>query len=159
MLDPNSALRILEDVQIIDGKVVDCKSAVPRETMSHKPLPHLSSKKIFVGGLPHDIQDDEFKEFFGQYGEIDDSVVIYDRESGKARGFGFVTYKYQESLELCLAQPGRQIIRGKWVEVKRATPREQMRPSQYFTPPYGVEDDKLDYPYNSLINDVLREDV
>eukprot|EP00359_Climacostomum_virens_P001324 CAMPEP_0204899112 /NCGR_PEP_ID=MMETSP1397-20131031/1666_1 /ASSEMBLY_ACC=CAM_ASM_000891 /TAXON_ID=49980 /ORGANISM="Climacostomum Climacostomum virens, Strain Stock W-24" /LENGTH=159 /DNA_ID=CAMNT_0052067029 /DNA_START=372 /DNA_END=851 /DNA_ORIENTATION=+ len=158
MLEPNATQRILEDVQIIDGKVVDCKSAVPRESMAQKPFPQQSSKKMFVGGLPQDITEAEFKEFFGQYGEIEDSVVIYDRETGRARGFGFVTFARQESLDACISQPGKHIIRGKWVEVKRATPKEQMRPNQFFTAPYVVEEEKLDYPYSSLIYDVLRED-
>jgi hypothetical protein len=38
MLDPKAALEILRDTQVIDGKVVDCKSAVPRETLATKPL-------------------------------------------------------------------------------------------------------------------------
>lgn len=159
MLDPSSAMRILADVQIIEGKVVDCKAAVPRQVIAHSVPPQLGSRKVFVGGLPQDITDVEFKEFFSQYGDIEDSVVIYDRETGRARGFGFVTYRRQESLEQCLSDPGRQVIKGKWVEVKRATPREEMQPSQYFTPPYVMDEDKLEYPHSSLINDVLRDDI
>jgi RNA-binding protein Musashi len=173
MLDPQAALEILRDTQVIDGKVVDCKSAVPRESLATKPLlvqparveeadyrvarSLQGCKKLFVGGLPQPITDFEFKEFFAQFGEIEDSVVLYDRETGKARGFGFVTFRRAESLDLCLLHPEANIIKGKWVEVKRATPREQMQPSQFFMPPYGT-DDRLDYPYSSLINEVLRED-
>lgn len=48
---------------------------------------------MFVGGLPHNLSDEEFKEYFAQYGEIEDSAILKDKRTGKPRGFGFVTYK------------------------------------------------------------------
>ena len=44
--------------------------------------------------------EDEFREFFEQFGEIVDSVVMFDRETQRSRGFGFVTYKDAVSLFL-----------------------------------------------------------
>lgn len=49
-------------------------------------------KKIFVGGLAHSVNDDAMKEFFGKYGTVLDATVMYDRNTGKSRGFGFVTF-------------------------------------------------------------------
>lgn len=47
--------------------------------------------KIFVGGLKYSSKDDVLKEYFSQFGEIEEAVVIYDRESGLSKGYGFVS--------------------------------------------------------------------
>jgi RNA-binding protein Musashi len=48
--------------------------------------------KIFVGGLPHNLDKEEFREYFEEFGEISDCVIMLDRETQKPRGFGFITY-------------------------------------------------------------------
>jgi RNA recognition motif-containing protein len=45
------------------------------------------------------LNDDEFKEFFIKFGEIEDSAILRDKRTGKPRGFGFVTYKEIETVE------------------------------------------------------------
>lgn len=50
------------------------------------------SKKLFVGGLSWDTNNQGLREAFEAYGEVDDAVVISDRETGRSRGFGFVTF-------------------------------------------------------------------
>lgn len=82
-----------------------------------------NSKKIFVGGLPHGLTETEFKQYFVKYGEIEDCVVMYDRNTGKPRGFGFITYKDEQSIDLVLQQKFQHKIRNKWIECKRATPK------------------------------------
>ena len=47
--------------------------------------------KIFVGGLPYHTTDDTLRRFFEQFGEIDEAVVITDRQTGKSKGYGFVS--------------------------------------------------------------------
>lgn len=47
--------------------------------------------KMYVGNLPYSTTDDELRELFGEYGAVEDAVVIRDRETGRSRGFGFVT--------------------------------------------------------------------
>jgi len=84
--------------------------------------------KIFVGGLPQNCSDEVLTNYFMQYGTITDSVVMKDRETGNSRGFGFVTYEGASSVEMVIAQYDDHRIENKWVEVKRATPRDQMPP-------------------------------
>lgn len=48
--------------------------------------------KIFVGGLPYHTTDASLREHFQVYGEIEEAVVITDRQTGKSRGYGFVSY-------------------------------------------------------------------
>ncbi|XP_042868228.1 RNA-binding protein 38-like [Penaeus japonicus] len=45
--------------------------------------------KIFVGGLPYHTTDKSLREHFEVYGEIEEAVVITDRQTGKSRGYGF----------------------------------------------------------------------
>ena len=47
--------------------------------------------KIFVGGLPYHTGDESLKEHFQAYGEIEEAVVITDRQTGKSKGYGFVS--------------------------------------------------------------------
>jgi RNA recognition motif-containing protein len=67
MRDPNLVIAIINSEQFIDGKRVDCKDAVPRDNNTPQfqaPENHFRTKKVFVGGLPPDITDDEFRSFF-----------------------------------------------------------------------------------------------
>lgn len=47
--------------------------------------------KIFVGGLPYHTTDSSLRKYFEVFGEIDEAVVITDRQTGKSRGYGFVS--------------------------------------------------------------------
>lgn len=47
--------------------------------------------KIFVGGLPYHTNDASLRKYFEAFGEIDEAVVITDRQTGKSRGYGFVS--------------------------------------------------------------------
>ena len=53
--------------------------------------------KIFVGGLPYHTTDQSLREFFEQFGDIEEAVVITDRQTGKSRGYGFVSIILQLS--------------------------------------------------------------
>jgi hypothetical protein len=47
--------------------------------------------KLFVGGLPYHTTDKSLRDHFAVYGDIEEAVVITDRQSGKSRGYGFVS--------------------------------------------------------------------
>ncbi|CAG9325032.1 HNRNPA1_2 [Blepharisma stoltei] len=135
MHSSQSADMILVEDQIIDGKKVDCKLAVPREQNAPPPVPdNLSSqrtKKMFVGGLPPDVTEDIFRAFFQQFGPIEDSVVMFDRETGSPRGFGFITFISEDSVERVLENYEHNYINGKWIECKKATPRYNQPDERY----------------------------
>lgn len=67
------------------------------------------SSKIFVGGLPWATTEDGLREAFGGYGEITEATVILDRETGRSRGFGFVTYAEESSAQSALEMNGREL--------------------------------------------------
>jgi len=53
--------------------------------------------KIFVGGLPYHTTDDGLRQYFQQFGGIDEAVVITDRQTNKSRGYGFVSKRFFQS--------------------------------------------------------------
>jgi len=67
------------------------------------------ANKIFVGGLPWATTDDGLREAFGGYGEITEATVIQDRETGRSRGFGFITYAEESSAQSALEMNGREL--------------------------------------------------
>ena len=80
-------------------------------------------RKVFIGGLSYKTDDDTLKNYFAKYGKLVDYVVMKDGQSGRSRGFGFVTYSHSYMVdELMKNRP--HIIDGRQVEPKRATPRE-----------------------------------
>lgn len=52
--------------------------------------------KLFVGGLPYHTTDETLRAFFLQYGDIEEAVVIYDRNTGKSKGYGFVSAEFTQ---------------------------------------------------------------
>ena len=51
-----------------------------------------SVKKIFIGGIGADTEEAHLQEYFSRYGNIESVAIVTDKETGKSRGFGFVTF-------------------------------------------------------------------
>ncbi|XP_052250473.1 RNA-binding protein 38-like isoform X2 [Dreissena polymorpha] len=75
--------------------------------------------KIFVGGLPYHTTDKSLREFFDKFGDIEEAVVITDRQTGKSRGYGFVTMATREAAEKACKDPN-PIIDGRKANVNLA---------------------------------------
>ncbi|XP_051128802.1 heterogeneous nuclear ribonucleoprotein 1-like isoform X2 [Andrographis paniculata] len=130
--DASVAERVVKERHVIDGKVVEAKKAIPRDnhlsfnknidSSEGTPSPP-RRKKVFVGGLPSSITENDFKRYFEQFGTITDIVVMYDHNTQRPRGFGFITYDSGEAVDRVLLQPFHE-LHGKRVEVKRAVPKE-----------------------------------
>jgi len=61
------------------------------ETMYPSIQKDTTFTKIFVGGLPYHTTDASLRKYFETFGDIDEAVVITDRQTGKSRGYGFVS--------------------------------------------------------------------
>jgi len=120
----------------LDGRKIEAKRAIPKRDMEKL------SKKLFVGGIPISLTQADFRKFFETFGTVAEAQVMTERESGRSRGFGFVTFHEDEAVEKVLAKT--HSIQGKPVEVKRAEPKkvERTRPiilpvPAYFPTPAG----------------------
>ncbi|XP_024983859.1 heterogeneous nuclear ribonucleoprotein 1-like isoform X1 [Cynara cardunculus var. scolymus] len=130
--DPAVAERVVKEKHMIDGRTVEAKKAVPRDdqqilnrsngSIQGSPGP-TRTKKIFVGGLASSVTESDFKNYFDQFGIITDVVVMYDHNTQRPRGFGFITYDSEESVDKALLRTFHE-LNGKMVEVKRAVPKE-----------------------------------
>jgi len=92
--------------------------------------------KIFVGGIHLETTKADLEECFGKYGSIVDATVMVDRESGRSRGFGFVTFQSEESVDRLLQFDHE--IRGRKVVCKKAVPREEVTELPNLRVPRGV---------------------
>ncbi|XP_059152902.1 uncharacterized protein LOC131938764 isoform X2 [Physella acuta] len=78
--------------------------------------------KIFVGGLSWDTDKDALQSYFSQYGEVTDCVVMNNPQTGKSRGFGFVTFKDPSAVDVILAT-SKHTIDGRNVDAKACSAR------------------------------------
>lgn len=143
---------VLAEDQVIDGRTIDAKPAVPQgeapPARLPEPQPTSSAStprpitdapdqptagssgpacdKVFVGGLAQTTTDEKVREYFSRYGTIIDCVVMKDRESNRSRGFGFVQFDCTPPVDQIMAEYHDHHIDGKWIEVKKAIPQDRM---------------------------------
>nr|ACI67551.1 Heterogeneous nuclear ribonucleoprotein A0 [Salmo salar] len=110
---------------VVDGTNVELKRAVAREDAG-KPEALAKVKKIFIGGLKDDIEDEHLNEYFSQFGEIEKAEVIAEKETGKKRGFGFVHFTDNDSADKAVVLKFHN-INGHKVEVKKALTKQEMQ--------------------------------
>ncbi|HEY1991594.1 MAG TPA: RNA-binding protein [Gammaproteobacteria bacterium] len=81
--------------------------------------------KLYVGNLPFSVDETQLRGIFSQYGEISELALIMDRDTGRPKGFGFITFATQQGAEKALEQNGKD-VGGRALRVNIATdkPRE-----------------------------------
>ena len=80
------------------------------------------SKKLYIGNLAFGVTQEALKEAFAPIGEIEEVVLVSDRETGRSRGFGFVTYKNDEDGDKAIAEMNGKEIEGRAIKVSEARP-------------------------------------
>ena len=83
------------------------------------------SKKLFVGGLSWGTTDATLRSAFEPFGEVTEARVIMDRETGRSRGFGFVTFENNEAGTQAVAKMDGANLDGRTVRVNEAQDRER----------------------------------
>ncbi len=83
------------------------------------------SKKLFVGSLSWDTNDEGLRNAFGVHGEISEAVVITDRDTGRSRGFGFVTFDDDEAADKAVAALNGTELDGRTIRVDVAQAKQR----------------------------------
>ncbi|KAL0342431.1 UNVERIFIED_CONTAM: Glycine-rich RNA-binding protein 3, mitochondrial [Sesamum calycinum] len=101
---------------------------INQEISSSKPsifqaIRYMSSSKLFIGGLSYSTDDASLSEAFNKYGEVAEARVIVDRETGRSRGFGFVTYSSVEEASAAIQALDQQELHGRRIRVDYANDR------------------------------------
>jgi len=88
------------------------------------PPAHVATQnRVFVGGLPQTCDDAKLHTFFSQFGPLTDAKVMFDRSTGRSRGFGYVSFLEIAGMEAALSNVGNNMIDDKRIEVKRCEER------------------------------------
>ncbi|KAI7795431.1 heterogeneous nuclear ribonucleoprotein A1 [Triplophysa rosa] len=108
----------------VDGRAVEPKRAVSREDSS-RPGAHSTVKKIFVGGIKEDTDEEHLREYFCQFGKIEEVNIMTEKNSDKRRGFAFITFDDHDSVDRIVIQK-YHTVNGHNCEVRKALSREEM---------------------------------
>ncbi|MBA0555566.1 hypothetical protein Golob_025738, partial [Gossypium lobatum] len=134
--DPSVLDTVLQEKHTIDGRTVEAKRALSREEQQTSARSgnfnqgrnsggggNIRTKKIFVGGLPPTLTEDGFRQYFEAYGHVTDVVIMYDQNTQRPRGFGFISFDTEDAVDRVLHKSFHD-LNGKQVEVKRALPKD-----------------------------------
>ena len=78
------------------------------------------AKKLFVGGISWNTGDAELRQAFEAFGEVTEATVVTDRQTGRSRGFGFVSFADDESATKALSELDGAELDGRNIRVNEA---------------------------------------
>ncbi|MCP4604951.1 MAG: RNA-binding protein [Proteobacteria bacterium] len=81
------------------------------------------SKKLFVGGLSWDTDENGFRAAFDRFGNIEEAKIITDRNTGRSRGFGFVTFDDDGSAKSAISEMDGTMLDNRSIKVDEAQER------------------------------------
>ena len=83
------------------------------------------SNKLFVGNLSFDTTETQLREAFSAHGVVAEVNLMMDRETGRPRGFGFITMNTAEEAQAAIAGLSGKSVDGRELTVNVARPREE----------------------------------
>lgn len=83
------------------------------------------AKKLYVGNLSYDTNQDGLNKAFAEFGTVSSAVVITDRDSGRSKGFGFVEFEDDAAADAAIAGMDGKDLDGRSIRVSEARPREE----------------------------------
>ncbi|AWO96716.1 putative RNA-binding protein 24-like [Scophthalmus maximus] len=116
LLSPSRARLVASSAHFVSPRET---SRTPPAQMMHSSQKDTTYTKIFVGGLPYHTTDSSLRKYFEVFGDIEEAVVITDRQTGKSRGYGFVTMADRASADRACKDPN-PIIDGRKANVNLA---------------------------------------
>ncbi|KAJ7956136.1 28 kDa ribonucleoprotein, chloroplastic-like [Quillaja saponaria] len=108
----------------LNGRLLTVNKASPRGTRAERP-PRVFEPafRIYVGNLPWDVDNGRLEQIFSEHGKVVNARVVYDRETGRSRGFGFVTMADETEMSDAIAALDGQSLDGRAIRVNAAEER------------------------------------
>uniref|UniRef100_A0A803MGM8 RRM domain-containing protein n=1 Tax=Chenopodium quinoa TaxID=63459 RepID=A0A803MGM8_CHEQI len=125
--DPGVVDIVIKEDHIINDKQVEIKRTIPKGAAAQTN--GFKTKKIFVGGIPATVTEDELKDFFSKYGNVMEHEIILDHATKRSRGFGFVVFDHEKVVDEILADGNMIDMSGSRVEIKKAEPKKASNPA------------------------------
>lgn len=96
--------------QDLGGRPLTVNKAAPRGSRPERP-PRVNepSYRIYIGNLPWQVDDSRLEQVFSEHGNVVSARVVYDRETGRSRGFGFVQFSTEAEVEDAIAALDGQV--------------------------------------------------
>lgn len=111
----DEAQRVLDQkVHSLGGGQIQIKQAWDRET-SHKKILDEKERKVFVVSLPHDVTENDLREHFVKFGDIEEIRIIKNKEENVMRGFGFVLFVDRIGYIRVFEEGASHVVKGKVV--------------------------------------------
>ncbi|KAI4336243.1 hypothetical protein L6164_014792 [Bauhinia variegata] len=111
----------------LDGRLLTVNKAAPRGSRpEQRPRPPRSFEpalRVYVGNLPWDVDNARLEQIFSEHGKVVSARIVYDRETGRSRGFGFVTMTSETEMNDAIAALDGQSLDGRAIRVNVAEER------------------------------------
>lgn len=125
--DASACEKVLGQALQLDGRKLDLKMALSKEDMNQQNGGQAtqSSKKLYVAGVSFDTTEDGLFQFFSRFGDIESASIMKDKVSGRSRGFAFVTFIRETSVEAAVHAQSEAalVLDGRPLDIKAAYPR------------------------------------
>ena len=86
--------------------------------------------KIYVGNMSYEVQEEDLREAFGEFGQVDSVTIIMDKFSGRSKGFGFIEMASKEEGQAAIEGMNGKDLKGRALNVNEARPQEKTRDSR-----------------------------
>jgi len=83
----------------------------------------MQQNKLYVGNFPYSVDESQLREMFSSFGQIEEIALIKDKETGRSKGFAFITFATQKAAETALSLNGKE-IEGRAIKVNMAQEKE-----------------------------------
>jgi len=85
----------------------------------------MSNNRLFVGNLSFNTTENDLQDTFAAHGTVVEAVLMMDRDTGRPRGFGFITMGTPEEAQAAINELNGKSIDGRALTVNEAKPREE----------------------------------
>jgi RNA recognition motif-containing protein len=85
----------------------------------------LKMRKMYVGNIPYNATEEDLRNLFSEYGEIESLKIIQDRDTGRSKGFGFIEMAEESSARKAIEELNGKDFMEKTLKVSEARPQQK----------------------------------